>query len=153
MDLSELSLGEKLIGGGGIILFIGTFLPWYGGSSSSAFGGSFSSSASLWNAGGLWGFLVVLGCIVAIGAIVLRMLGVFDISEQGVPEPLVVLAAAGVSGLITLWKVLSIPGGTGSFSSEFGSFSYGRQWGLWVAVAGAVVLVVGAAMKFQEERA
>jgi len=152
MDFSELTLGEKLVGGGAIVLLIGTFLPWYGGSYNTAYG-SGGSSASLWDGGGIWAFLILLGCVVAAGLIVLRMLGVFDISDQGVQEPVAVLGAAGLAALITVWKVLSIPsgGGSGSFG-EFGSYSYGRQWGLWIAVAGAVVLVVGAFMKFQEER-
>lgn len=151
MDLAELTLGEKLVGGGAIALLIGTFLPWYGSSYSTAFG-SGGSSANLWNGGGIWALLIALGCVVAVGVIVLRMMGVFDISEQGVEEPVVVLAAAAVAMLITIWKVLQLPGGASSGSGEFGSYSYGRQWGLYIALIGAVVFTIGAVMKFQEER-
>ena len=30
MDLSKLTTSDKLIAGGGIVLFISMFLPWYG---------------------------------------------------------------------------------------------------------------------------
>lgn len=150
--MSELTLSEKLVGAGAIILIIGTFLPWYGVSSSSI-AGSFNAHANLWSNSGFLAFLVLLGCVVAAGIIILRMLDIFDVSEQGIPEALVVLVAAALAGVITVIKVLFVPGGSASGSfGDFGSYSYGRQWGLWIALIGAVVLVVGAVMKFNEER-
>jgi hypothetical protein len=153
MDWSELTLSEKLVGGGAIVLLIGTFLPWYGVSSSSI-AGSYSAHANLWSNSSFLAFLILLGCVVSVGIIVMRMMDIFDVSMQGIPESLVVLIAAGLAGVITVIKVLFVPGGSASGSfGELGSFSYGRQWGLWIALIGAVVLVVGAAMKFNEERA
>jgi hypothetical protein len=90
-------------------------------------------------------FLIIIASAAGIAAIVLRMMDVFDISEQGVPESLVVLIAAAVVGLFTLLRVASIPGGAGIVG-------YGRTWGLWVGLAAAILYVVGAFMKFQEER-
>jgi hypothetical protein len=152
MDISRLSLGEKLVGVGGIVLLIATFLPWYGWSYSSAFG-SASASWNLWNDSNFLAFLVLLACVVAVGVIVLRMLDVFDISEQGVPESLVVLVAAAVAGLITVLKVVSVPGGGSVSFGDLGGGGSGRSWGLWVGVIAAAIFVIGAVMKFQEERA
>jgi hypothetical protein len=89
--------------------------------------------------------LILAGAVVGIAVILLRMFEVFDLSEQGVPEALVVLIAAGVSVVFTLFRVASIPGGAGIVG-------YGRSWGLWVGLIAAVIYIIGAFMKFQEER-
>jgi|SRR5665811_94676 len=151
MDFSELSLGEKIVGGGAIVLVISLFLPWYGFSSTSIVG-SFSEKISLMSGSGGIAFLIMAACIVAVGAILLRMLGVFDISDQGVPEATVVLGAAGVGALLVIWKFLSMPSG-GFSAGEYGSAGYGRSYGAYVAIIATVALVAGAVMKFQEERA
>jgi len=151
MNFSELSLGEKLVGGGAIVLLISLFLPWYGFSSSS-FVGSFSDNISLMSGSGGIAFLILAACVVAVGVIVLRMFEIFDISEQGVPEATVVLGAAVVGALLVVWKFLSMPSG-GYSAGEFGSAGYGRAYGAYVALVATIVFVVGAVMKFQEERA
>lgn len=152
MDLSRLSMGEKILGAGGIVLLISTFLPWYKWSSS-GFGYSSSYSWSLWTAGNFIAFLIFLGVVAGVGLVVLRMLGILDISDQGVPEGLVVLIAAAVAGGLTLLKFLSIPGGTAEFSGEFGfEASSGRSIGAWLGLLAAAAFVVGAVMKFMEER-
>lgn len=151
MNFSELTLGEKIVGGGAIALLISVFLPWYG-YSSSTMGGSFSASVSLMSGSGGVAFLVLAACVVAVGAIILRMLNIFDISDQGVPEATVVLAAAGIGALLVIWKFLSMPSGGGSFG-EFGSAGYGRSYGAYIGIVAAVVLIAGAVMKFQQERA
>ncbi|MHB0866025.1 MAG: hypothetical protein ACYC6B_01825 [Thermoleophilia bacterium] len=150
MDLSELTLGEKIVGGGAIALLITLFLPWYAFSSNSIMG-NFSDKISLMSGSGGVAFLVLLACVVAVGAIVLRMLNVFDISDQGVPEATVVLGAAGVGALLVVWKFLSMPSG-GYSAGEFGSAGYGRSYGAYLALVAAIALVAGAVMKFQEER-
>ncbi len=150
MDFSELSLGEKLLGAGAIVLLISVFLPWYGFSSTSIVG-SFSDKVSLMSGSGGIAFLILAACVVAVGAVLLRMLGIFDIGDQGVPEATVVLGAAVVAVLLTVWKFLSVPSGGGSFG-EFGSAGYGRSYGAYIALVAAIALVAGAFMKFQEER-
>ena len=146
MDLSKLSIGDKLAVVGAFVAVVAGFLPWYKWSSGSVFGvAGVDVSASLWDASGGIAFLVLAGGVVGIAVIILRMLEVFDLSDQGVPESLVVLIAAGVVALFTLFRVASIPGGAGIAG-------YGRSWGLWVGLVGAVIYVLGAFMKFQEER-
>lgn len=149
--MSELTLGEKIVGGGAIVLLISLFLPWYGFSSSSI-AGSYSSSISLMSGSGGIAFLVLAACVVAAGVIVLRMLNIIDISDQGVPEATVVLGAAGIGALLVIWKFLSMPSG-GFSSGDFGSAGYARSYGAYVALVATVALVAGALMKFQEERA
>ena len=94
MDLSKLSLGDKLAIVGGIVAIIAVFLPWYGWSSGSVLGvAGYSVSSSLMDSSGGIAFLIIIMAIIGIAAIVLRMLDVFDIGDQGVPEGLVVLIA------------------------------------------------------------
>lgn len=147
MDLSRLSLGDKLVALGAIVVIVAGFLPWYSWSSGSVLGvPGVSASASLWDASGGIAFLMLAAGVVALAILLLRMFEVFDLSEQGIPEALVVLIAAAVAGVFTLFRLASIPGGAGIVG-------YGRSWGLWVGLAGAVLFILGAFMKFQQERA
>lgn len=146
MDLSKLSTSDKVIGIGAIVAIIATFLPWYGWSSTDLFGvGGVSVSANLWDSSGGMAFLILAAGAVALAVLVLRMLDVFDLSDQGIPEGLVMLGAAGVAALFTLIRLASVPGGAGIVG-------VGRSWGLWVGLVAAAIFVVGAVMKFQEER-
>lgn len=148
MDLSRLSIGDKLAVVGGVILLVVLFfLPAYSWSIGNVLGVGVGGSATwtLWDAGGGVGFLIFAGILVGIAAILLRMFEVFDISDQGVPESLVVLIAAAVAGIFTLYRVAVIPGGAGIAG-------VGRSWGIWIGLVAAVLYVVGAFMKFQEER-
>lgn len=155
MDLSKFSKAELIVAVGAIVLLVSAlFLPWYGVSVSTVIGGG-SATWSLWSASQGIAILVLIACVVAVGVIVLRALEVFDLSEQGVPESLVVLIAAAVAGLLVIFRVASLPGDLGAvglFGAAAG-VSAGRSWGLWIGLIGAVVFVVGAFMKFQEERA
>lgn len=146
MDLSKLSMSDKLIGVGAIISVIATFLPWYGWSTSDFLGVSGASmSASLWDTSGGMAFIILAAGLVAIAVIVLRMMEIFDLSDQGVPEGIAMLAVSGLAALFTLIRLLSIPGGAGIIG-------VGRSWGLWVGVIGAAVFVAGGVMRFQEDR-
>ncbi|MBI5870791.1 MAG: hypothetical protein HZB44_07540 [Actinobacteria bacterium] len=149
MDFSELTLGEKIVGGGAIALLISLFLPWYAWSSGATIIGSYSANVSLMSGYGGIAFLILAACVVAVGAILLRMLNIFDIGDQGVPEATVVLGAAAIAGLLVIWKFLTMPSYGGLSLDGAG---YGRSYGAYIAIVAAVALVAGAVMKFQEER-
>ena len=142
MDLSKFSTAEKIVVVGAIIALISTFLSWYGSPSITVLGytTSIGVSISLWSGHGFAAFLMLAGAVVAAGLILLRVFEVFDISEQGAPEPLVVLIASIVTGLGALWGFLATSGAS-------------REYGMWVGIVFAVIFIVGAVMKFQEERA
>lgn len=146
MDLSKLSTSDKIIGVGALISVIATFLPWYGWSSADFLGvGGGSINASLWDTSGGMAFIIMAAGLVAIAVIVLRMMEIFDLSDQGVPEGVAMLAVSGLAALFTLIRLLSIPGGAGIIG-------VGRSWGLWVGLIGAAVFVAGGVMRFQEDR-
>ena len=64
--LNTLSNGEKLIAGGGVVMLIASFLPWY----KIDFGSIVSVSRNGWQSpGAIWSLLAVLIGIVMAGAI------------------------------------------------------------------------------------
>jgi hypothetical protein len=137
-----MTTGDKLVSGGSIVAIISVFLPWYGTPSFSILGETVSGgiSISLLDGRGGLAFLIIIAAAIALAAIVLRTLDVFDLSDQNLPEPIVVLAAAGVAGLFALYALIDTDGAV-------------RKWGMWVGLVGVVIFVVGALMKFQDERA
>ncbi|RJQ48059.1 MAG: hypothetical protein C4534_00285 [Gaiellales bacterium] len=141
MDLSKLSMSDKLIGVGSIVAIVSVFLGWYGSPSVTVLGEKVGGiSISLIDGRGGLAFLIILAAGVALAAVILRMLEVFDMSDQGLPEPTVLLVAAAIAGLVTLYAVLDAEGTS-------------RKLGMWIGLIGVAVFVVGAVMKFQEERA
>ena len=142
MDLSQLSTGDKLVIVASIILIVAVVaFPWIGTPDFglSALGVHVGVNFTFLDYSGGLGFLVILGSVVAIAVPLLRMFEIFDVSDQGAPEGLVVLVAAGVAGVGVLIRVLSTGGGT-------------RKWGMWIGLIAMIAAVAGAFMKFQEER-
>lgn len=140
MDLSKLSTTDKLIGVGSIVAIISVFFTWYGTPSVSILGENVGGySWSLMDSHGGLAFLIILSAGLALAAVILRMLEVFDMADQGLPEPTVMLVLAAIAGLVTIYAVLDASGAS-------------RKLGMWIGLAGAAVFAVGAVMKFQEER-
>ena len=142
MDLSKFSLGEKIAIVGAVIALISTFLSWYGAPAITYLGytASLGVSISLWSGHGFAAFLMLIGAVAGAGFILLRVFGIFDISEQGVAEPLAVLVASIVAGVGALWGFLGTSGAS-------------REYGMWVGVVFTIVFIVGAVMTFRAENA
>lgn len=140
MDLSNLSTSDKLIGIGGIITIISLFLNWYGVPTVEFMGETLGIDASASLMDRNLGVLILILAAVAVAVVVLRVLEVFDMADQGLPEGTVMLVVGGLVGLFTVWAVLDTDG-------------LDREWGMWVGVAAVVVFIAGTVMSFQEERA
>ena len=70
VDINKLSLGEKIVGGAGILLFIDLlFLPWH--DIDVGFGGSFTRSA-IESPNGFYGLIALLLTIAVVAAVVVR---------------------------------------------------------------------------------
>jgi hypothetical protein len=126
MDLRRLRAGEWVAAASGVALLVSLFLPWYG-------------SATGWES--LAAIDVLLALVAATGV----LLAVVT-AAQGVPAVPIALSAlvslAGLFGvLLVLFRVLDIPDG-----------APGREWALWLGVAGAVGVAVGAALAMRDER-
>jgi multisubunit Na+/H+ antiporter MnhB subunit len=129
MDLRRLRAGEWVAAASGVALLVSLFLPWYGPESRTAW-------ESLAAIDVLRAFVAASGVLLAIAT-----------ATHAVPAVPIALSAlvtfAGIFGvLLVLFRVLDLPDGT-----------TGREWALWLGLAGAVGIVAGAVIAMREERA
>ena len=124
--LMGLSKGNKLILGGGVLLFIDTFLPWQSVSI-----GPFSATRNGWH--GFWGVVMCLLVILMLAWAVTRAFGIA--LPVNVPAGLTTLALGGLVFLFALLKVL-----TDNY----------RGWAGWIGIVLAAAVAVGAWFSFQD---
>ncbi len=142
MDLSKLSLGDKIIAVSGILLLIFSFFPWLGFSY-----GPFSSSGSAWKFTLCW-LAVVLG-VLCVVYVVLKMQEV-PLPELGsVKWGQIILGIAIVAFLFILIKVITGPG-TGGVNISGTGVSKSRKIGIFLGLLSSVGLVVGAFLNSKE---
>lgn len=130
MDLRRLRAGEWIAAASGSALLVSLFLPWYGGA---------GQTLSAWES--LAALDVLLAFVASTGVLLLIVT-----AAQGVPAVPIALSAfvllAGLFGvLLVLIRLLAVPGE-----------GLGREWGVWLALAGAAGIVVGAALAMRDER-
>lgn len=145
MDFSKLKPGDWALGGGGLVLFIASFLPWFGWSEA-----GLSDSGNGWDVGFFWGGIPALLGLALAGLVVLEKFTDVELPEVGnLGWGLISLIAAAVAGGIVLLKLLL----GHSVSYGFGSYDFDRKWGLFLAAIGGVAAIVGGVLRFQEEKA
>jgi uncharacterized membrane protein YvlD (DUF360 family) len=131
MDVSKVSRNDWIIGGGFVLMFIGTVAPWYGVDLGFA-----SVTANGWH-GSYLGWLTFLLCLAA-ALVVLRPL-VPDLAlSLPVPEAVIAVACGGVSALIVVIRIFTKPQFTG------------LRWGIFVSLVGALVVAVAGFLKYGE---
>lgn len=138
MDIARLDRGLLIAGGGGLLLLISLFLPWYGVTASLGAGSpSVDVSVSAWDAFSLVDVLLFLVAVVAVAAAALTAAGRLPV----LPLPLgrILLAAGGIALLLVLFRLLNVPGDT----SGVPGFDIGREIGPFVALVAAVLIALG----------
>jgi len=128
MDLRRLRAGEWIAAASGAALLVSLFLPWYG-----------SPDLTAWEA--LSAIDVLLAFVAAAGVLLALVT-----ATQRVPAVSIALSAlvtlAGLVGIVlVLMRTLDVPDGAG-----------GREWALWLGLAGAAGIVVGAVLAMRDER-
>ena len=128
MDLRRLRAGEWVAAVSGVALLASLFLPWYG-----------PPSLSGWEA--LSAIDVLLAFVAASGVLLAVVTAV-----QGVPAVPIALSAlvvlAGLIGvLLVLFRMADVP-----------DAASGREWALWLGLAGAAGVTAGAALAMRDER-
>jgi hypothetical protein len=84
MDLEKLTLGDKIVGGTGIVLIITLlFLPWHS-IDLGPFGGSITRTA-IQSPNGFWGILALLLAIAIVGVVAATRLGNVEMPELPIP--------------------------------------------------------------------
>jgi hypothetical protein len=124
--------------GGGLLVLISSFLPWYGAS----FRG-FSDSTSGWNSGFLAWFPILL-CIAIAGVVAAREFGGARLPATGPVGPaLLLLLVAAFATLLILLRWLTLP------SSDFPGVDTGARVGLFIGLIGAIIQTAFAAIAFR----
>ena len=139
MDLSKLSLGDKIIAASGVLLFVFWLFPWFhydiGGF------GSYKQSGSHFF---FTGTVPMLLGLVMIGWVVATKLAQVDLPELPVPQGLLLLGMGGLAALLVILRLLL--GG-----DDAGTDVLDRSVGLFLAVLAAIGLAAGGFLKFQED--
>ena len=130
MDLRRLRAGEWIAGISGLVLLVALFLPWYGDDDGSRTG---------WES---LGALDVVLALVALSALAIPIVTAFQrvpavpLAHQALTTIVCVLAV-----LLILGRVLNMP-----------DWAASREWGLWVALAATLGIVVGGFLAVRDER-
>jgi hypothetical protein len=132
MDLRRLRAGEWLLAGAGALLLVSLFLPWYGVSDGAATRTGFEAFAVL---------DVVLALIAAGAVAVLPVTAAQRVSAVPLALQSLITVAGLVALVLVLVRVLNLPGD-----------ATGREWALWMGLAGAAGVVVGGLVAMRDER-
>ena len=139
--INALSLSEKLVAGGGILMFIASFLDWF---SYSELGFSFGSDG--WSApGSIWSSLAIIVSIVLAGIIIATKFG--NVAMPALPQNLTWAQVWGggaaivvVCILLKAWRIMAVPVG-------------GYGLGFFIAVIAAAAIGYGGWLLYSQVKA
>lgn len=139
MDLSKLTLSDRIIAASGILFVIFSFLPWYGKSV-----GVFSHTESGWSYF-LFGIIPALLTIAILAYVAIRVFSPnTNLPDLPVPWATAVLIAAGLAAVLVVLKLL--------IGAKYSGADLDRKYGLFLAVLAVLGLAAGAAMAFMAEQ-
>lgn len=141
MDLTKLSLGDKVLAGSGLALLLFSFLPWFGVD-------GYSGGRNGWDVGFFTGILPTLIGLALVGYVAATKLADVDLPELPVPYPLVVLGLAALAALLVVGRLVLGYKVRVYFGRDI---SLDRKYGLFLATLAALGLAGGAFLKFQED--
>jgi hypothetical protein len=128
MDLRRLHTGEWMAAAAGVALLVSLFLPWYGPESVSA-----------------WQSLAAIDILLAFVAATGLLLAIVTATQRVPAVPIALSAFVTLSGLIgivlVVIRVVDLPDGAS-----------GREWALWLGLAGTIGIAAGAALAMEDER-
>ena len=131
MDLRRLRAGEVLLASSGVLLLVSLFLPWYESSGTETLSG-FES-------------LTIVDILLALTALSAVAIVPITASQRVPAVPIALEALLTIAGLLAtvlvLIRVASLPGDAAE-----------RELGLWLALVGAVGVVVGGLVAMRDER-
>jgi hypothetical protein len=138
--LNALSLAEKLIAGGGLLMLIASFFNWF---SYSEIG--FSVGSDGWSApGSIWSTLAILVSIILAGIVIATKMG--NVQMPALPQNLTWgqvwgggAAAVVILMLLKLWRILAFPVG-------------GPALGFFIALIAMAAIAYGGWLLYSEEK-
>ena len=145
MDLTKLSLGDKVLAGSGLALFIFSFFTWFKFEYDlGIYGGRSSLTQNAWDYFFTGIVPTLLGLALVAYVVVTKVLDGVELPELPVAWPLVVLGTAGLAAILVVLRLLV--GGDDS-----GTDVLKRGFGLYLSTLSVLGLAGGAFMKFQED--
>jgi hypothetical protein len=137
--LNELSTGEKLIAGGGLLMLIASFLPWYDFDFGLEFVGSITRNG--WQSpGALWSILATLLAVILAAAVLAPKFG--NVRLPDLRNITLGQAFLGGGAAVAVCILLKL-------ASESGSMSYG----FFLGIIAAVAIAAGGYLLYSEEKA
>jgi hypothetical protein len=127
MDPRRLRAGEVVAALAGGALLASLFLPWYGDDLSG------------------WGVLAVIDVLLALVAVLALALAPVTAAQRAPAVSLAVAVLVTIAGalaaLLVVFRAIALPDGAD-----------GREWGLWLALAGTLGVVAGGCLAMADER-
>ena len=131
MDLRRLRAGEWIVGASGGVLLLALFLPWF-----TVDGGGEATG---------WEALSVLDIILALIAAAAAALLLVTATQRVPAVPVALDALLALAGLLAVVlivaRALNLP-----------DVATGREWGLWLGLAGSLGVLAGAMLAVRDER-
>jgi hypothetical protein len=136
-DLKQVNRNDKGLIGAGIVVFIASFLPYWGWSA----GGFGDYSTSAWTGYAVFGLLLLF---IAAGIAAARVFGGANLPKLPVGANLLVAALAAIGTLLVILRGFTYP------HADLGSAgSVGVRWGGYILMIAAIVETVFAVMNFR----
>jgi hypothetical protein len=150
VDLSKLSLSDRIIVASGILLFIAYFLPWFDVSVDSGITGvgDFSESANGSDVDFIWSTLPMLIGLVMAGVIIASKLFDVKLPELPVTWGQAHLGLGALAAFLVVLKLLM--GEDAPAAAEAFGVDISRAFGLFLAALAAIGLAVGGWLMFKE---
>ena len=126
MDLRRLRAGEWVAAAAGVALLVSLWLPWY-------------SERSAWQS--LAVIDVLLALIAASGVALLLVTATQSAPAVPLAFSVFVVLAGALGLVLVLSRLLSLP-----------DWAEGRDWGIWLALAGTLGIVAGGLLGMRDER-
>ena len=135
-DIRQLPRNEQWFLGAGVLVFVASFLPWYGVSYNLSFAGVKSSGSASINA---WHSYATLGLLLIVAATVVAAAMAFTVDslpELPVSWNVVVTGLSVVGALLVVVRSLDLPSVSGPGASV------GLRWGGWILLIACIAHAV-----------
>jgi len=150
MDLRRLRAGEWITAASGVVLALSLFLPWYTVEALEPVAGrriAGTLHVTAWEAFSLIDVLLLVLALLAIGLLVLT--AVQPTAAVGIAADALLTIVAGVVAIVTLIRVLDIPG---SLDGPERVAMTGRAPFAWIGLAAVFGVLAGALISMRDER-
>jgi hypothetical protein len=153
MNLSRLTLGERVAAGSAIALLVFMFFPWFGGEQLVALPtGDISApgdNKSAWGAFALIDLLLALIALVTLGIAASRALEIP--LELPVPPALIVTGAGALAVVLIFYRIIDPPS-LSSLGGDLVDVDIGRKIGLFLGLLAAFGIAAGGYVALEEQR-